>query len=552
MPPGQMYDAFLLRYRLQPDVRFATALGFLAAMERDKEKRLALGEMLWSGDELIIPLLKKGKRIDVLHTALPLTFARMLEALENWMQLLEKHGYSFALSDAPVLQLPYTSAIAAISQVDQRRILNGLAALDQLWRTGGPNRNLLEAAIRGYVLLQVTMRPDPLQRSDTLAGDSLGMLALARHGRPAAAAGAAFMVARLMGYGRYASALTLPDASKRVLSDESLLLAYFQKDRSALQKMNGQDPSTLSRYLLARLLTDSEDRLPAYELYKRIGREHPYGFPWLSESFYVNTLNASKQTTLTYPLLILNQIVPPVEKSPAKEALMGRYSQAFLGNPPDSLPSNATDAQKDGFSEADISFEAFDKLLAQWRPFTDAEASGVFMDNGKARQVMRALYEGAMEQRFKLLFINWNVIDAAYAFSSSLLGKDKQHRLAKHYLAQALIGKGNSSDAARYAAEIFHDGRTSGQFAYDVYSTLQQLRKTAGLASGMARKLDSRPAFQGLLGNVFFFENNPHMAASFYEKAARSGNKQLWLLKNIQKNYQIRHAAAGVRCGASG
>ncbi len=532
VPPEQIYDTFLLRYRLKPDVRFAMALRYLLHTRHDANNRLEMGRMLWSAEMLKIPLLKNNTQISELQVTLPLTFPRMLEALDNWMRLLEAQGYSFALSDTPVLELPYTSAMVSISQVDQRRILNGLASLDQQWRTGGPNRTLLQAAICGHVLLQVTMRPDPLQRADNIAGDTLGMLALARHGKPAAATAVeTFLVARTMGYDGFASGLELPEDAAKPPAARSLLLAYVREDLGRLETLHDQDPSTLSRYLLARLYAGAGNKARALELYTNISREQPYGFPWTSESFNVNTLNASKQTTLAYPMLLLYQVVPPQGNSPAKEALMKDCTRLVSGEKPEQVKKDGQPGVSPG---ADISFEAFDKYLAQWQPFKDTEASGFFMDNDKARLVMRALYESAMEQRFKLLFHNWNVVEIAHAFSSSLLGKDKQHRLAKHYLAQTLIRMGKSGEALRYAVESFNDRQASGGFVYDAYEILQQLKKAEGMGKGVACKLDSRPEYQAFLGNVFYYQRNPNMAAAFYQKLSKTVGDQLWLQKNLR------------------
>ncbi len=532
VPAGQMYEAFQLRYRLQPDVRFAMALRYLSNTQHDAEKRLRLGEMQWNRDTLLIPLLKKDEKIDELRMALPLTFPRMLEGLEDWMRLLEKHGYSFAFSDATVLELPYISAVASISKVDQRFILNGLAGLDQQWRTGGPRRRLLEAALCGNILLQLTMYSDPLSRTDSIVGESLGMLALTRHGRPAEeSAVETALLALMMGYDGCVPKPELQDASGRSLQMARLLLAFLQHDFDMLEKLHDKDPSTMSRYLLARLHLWAKNKERAQELYQKISKDNPHGFPWICDSFYSCSLNVSKQTTLTYPLMLLNQVVPPVRNSPAKAALMKRYAQALYGESAD----RAKDTQKEPLQEVDITFEAFDKLLAQWQPFKDSEASGYFVDNDKARLVMRTLYEGAMAQRFKLLYHNWNVVEAANEFAVTLLGKYRLHPLAKYYLAQTLIDLGKSGEAYGYAVEICNDGDARGKISYDAYELLQKMNKAGAMAKGITRKLDSRPEYQELLGNVFFYQRNPNIAAAYYRNASNPMENQLSLQENLRE-----------------
>ncbi len=527
VPSDQLMRAFELRHRLLPDQRFIKALSFLADTDNDEKKHCTVGELLWSENELVIPLLQNGQKKDQLHVALPLTFPGILDGLQSWMGLLEKQGYSFALSDAPVVQLPFKEALDNILQVDQRNILNALSQLDMLWRTGGPNRKLIGPALRANALLAVTLNPDPMQRADAIAAETLGLLAIERHAFPAADSLAdTYIVANSLGYDNYAKSLQLPAVSEPIPTVQALLLSYLQDDLRTLQTLHDKQSSPLSSYLLARCLAGYGNPKKAAELFKALDEALPYRFPWLCEAFDINSLASSQQTTITYPLLLLNELVPD-DASGGKKTIMDQYARGIVANET-VIPANRS-------LEGSISFEAFDQLLARWQPYTEQEASGFLLDNDKARLVMRCLYEGAMEQRFLLLFRNWNVLERARTFAVNLLGSYKINRLAKLYLAKVLTNLGQNQQALTYAKQLYFDKQTKGSLATQTYDVLWELNRDMVSTSTIAGRLDSRPRNYAALGNMFLVQQNPLLADKYYQLALDGLSPKVWLLENIEQ-----------------
>ena len=479
--PQDMPRAFLRQYRLNPDGRFVGAFLYLVrAYNRrafikslDFEMQLPNGD----GDPLTLVLKKWGNEVGRVQLPSPLSFASLVDGLDQWATLLNQVGTPLKQKGKADPKKLKTAGIE-IDFVDQRKIISGLVDLEEMWQdTHDPV--ILKTAARAYALLLLTLVPDKMGESDSLASCALAYLALARHMRPdLPLRQEEALLAMTMGYRKHAE-IVLQKAATASDYTGRCLRGYLEDDFNRLNEINTQEWHVLGCYLLARTYRNLGLHKQAEPVLENLLRSFPAGYPYLVELIYSSSVGLSKALTFVFPLEILHMMDASLMQKPdlGSKTWQDR-AKALAGKP-----------------GGGVSLSEFEDMLQQWKPLSGRVGKGFLISTDRVKSVFRVLYANALYLRFDVLLRRWGVLDQTRVFVDNLLRKDADHPLVMSMLAQVSVDLGKPKQAQSIAQKLLPAEDCPAAIAGDAYDTVDDATLQVQLLPALARHLDGRPGY---------------------------------------------------------
>lgn len=476
-----IHQAFLRQYRLNPDRRFMGAFLYLVqeynnhALIKTLKLEMQLSE---TKEDPLILVLKKGI-VEVGRVQLPATptFESLISGLDQWVTLLNQA--------APPLKQKGTAdpeklkaVDIEINNVDQREIISGLINLEEMWQdTHDPA--ILKSTVRAYTLLLLTLIPDKMGESDSLASCALAYLALAKNMETDLPLGQEeALLAMAMGYRMHAKRVLQNTATESDYTGRCMR-AYLEDNFQQLNEINKQQGDVLGYYLLARTYRNLGLDKQAISASEQLLRLLPAGFPSLVELIYASQVGYSKVLTFVFPLEILHMMESSLMKKPdlASQTWQERV-KAIAGEP-----------------GGGISLSEFEDMLRQWKPLSGRVRKGFLINTDCVKNVFRVLYSNALYLRFHLLFQEWAVQEQTSGFVDNLLEKDAEHPLIMSMLAKVSVDLGQQEKAQKIVEKLLLANDCPAAIAIDAYNTLGDSSMQIEQLSNLASHLDSRPGY---------------------------------------------------------
>ncbi|MCD4674636.1 MAG: tetratricopeptide repeat protein, partial [Desulfobacula sp.] len=357
---------------------------------------------------------------------------------------------------------------------------------------------------RGYAFLQMVLYPDKMERSDDFAARALSLLALSNHLSPdMPSLREEALISMNIGYKAHAQSLIgrLPVPSQEAC--DGIIDAYLKKDISRLSELKGESPGAMGYYFLTRLYRESglfmEAKQHGTDLLLRL-KDH---YPSVVEMIYSADLGTARILTTLYPLHILLCMEYEVgSKDLNRLETIEERLKIFLGE--------SSIGGKTSFTE-------FEALLSQWQPLPEGVTTGFLIASSQIKTIYRTLYSGAIYLRHNLLLNRLSSMDAAQNYVKSIFSGNETHPLAMSMLADVWSNLGKYNQAKALCEQIVNHPQTKANLVMKAYFCVDDIQFKLKIAPGVFKKLDSNPANQRRMGNLFQWLHNYDMAENFYK-----------------------------------